>query len=440
MSEFPLESQRFQAPSQVERVAMLSMHSCPLDQPGVGDSGGMNVSVRSIATRLAEMGLRVDLFTRAAGPEQHVVDIDAGVRIIHLDAGPNEPVPKEDLSNYLWPFLCHLIRFESEERAALGLDKPFYDLIHTHYWLSGWAGRLLRDRLDIPLVHSFHTLGHVKNRALVPGERAEPAIRLRGEERIISSADALVAPTRDEATDLIELYGTPRDRIRIVSPGVDTDRFRPGDQEAARNTIESNGRRVVLFVGRLQPLKRPDLAVKSIAALVHRRPDLERSLLLVIVGGASGQSGISAESLRTLAGSLGISHNVEVRVPVQHALLPDHYRAAEIVLMPSTTESFGLVALEAQACGTPVIASNVGGLRTAVRDGITGVLVKGDDPIDYANAIEDLLDDQSARSVMGAAAARFARGFDWRRSARGLLEVYNAVKAAAYNVGHGDLT
>ncbi|GAC1409158.1 MAG: D-inositol-3-phosphate glycosyltransferase [Actinomycetota bacterium] len=412
-------------PGHAERIALLSMHSCPLDQPGVGDSGGMNVSVRAVASRLAEMGLQVDLFTRASGPEQHGVDIDAGVRVIHLDAGPHEPLDKEDLPNYLWPFLCHLLRFEAEERSASGMDRPVYDVIHTHYWLSGWAGRLLHERLAVPLVHSFHTLGHVKNRALSKGEDPEPAIRLRGEERIVASADALIAPTMEEATDLIDLYNAQPERVRIVAPGVDTDRFRPGHPDASRKALGLEGKKVVLFVGRLQPLKRPDLAVRSMRALVDLRPDLADSLLLVIIGGASGRGGVTPDSLRALAASLGIDHNVEVREPVPHALLPDYYRAADVVIMPSTTESFGLVALEAQACGTPVVAADVDGLRTAVRGGTTGTLVSGDNPTAYAQAIERLLSVPSLRATMGAAGARYARGYDWRRSAAGLLAVYD---------------
>ncbi len=420
-------SREWDVEHRIGRVAIVSLHTCPLDQPGFGDSGGMNVAVRSVASRIAQMGVQVDVFTRSAGPQQHVVDVDPGVRVVHLEAGPNQPVEKEDLPTYLWPFLCAMLKFEAEERERLGADGPIYDVIHTHYWLSGWAGRLLRERLGVPLVHSFHTLGHVKNRALTPGESPEPPVRLRGEERIVQSADCLIAPTTQEAADLVSLYGARPDRIRIVPPGVDTDRFRPGEPEAARRSLGLEGRRIVLFVGRLQALKRPDLAVRAIAHLVHRRPDLAGTLSLVIVGGPSGRGGMTAGSLRALADSLGAGDNVEVRDPVPHALLPDHYRGAAAVIMPSTTESFGLVALEAQACGTPVVASSVGGLRTAVRDGVTGILVAGDAPESFAKALEQILDDPERRTAMGQAAARHARTFDWRRAATRMLDVYDEV-------------
>lgn len=408
----------------IERVAVISMHTCPLDQPGIGDSGGMNVAVRSTAWRLAEMGVQVDLFTRAAGPEQHIVDVDPGVRVVHLEAGPDAPIAKEDLPSYLWPFLCGLLKFEADEANRLGVEGPIYDLVHSHYWLSGWAGRLARERLGVPLVHSFHTLGAVKNRALAPGDTPEPAWRLRGEERIVHTADRLIAPTGEEANDLVSLYGASPDAVRIVAPGVDTDRFRPGVPVAAKAALGLEGRRVVLFVGRLQPLKRPDVAIRAIAGLVSARPDLARDVTLVVVGGPSGAGGISAESLRALAGSLGISAHVDVRDPVAHALLPDYYRAADVVIMPSTTESFGLVALEAQACGTPVVATDAGGLRAAVRNGTTGILIASDDPAVYGDAVARLLADDGLRASMGAAAARHARGMDWRRSAAALLNVY----------------
>ncbi|HVL90551.1 MAG TPA: D-inositol-3-phosphate glycosyltransferase [Actinomycetota bacterium] len=416
-----------EAAPRIERVAVISMHTCPLDQPGTGDSGGMNVAVRSMASRLAELGVQVDLFTRASGPEQHIDSVDPGVRVVHLEAGPVEPIEKERLPDYLWPFLCGLLRFEAEEAARLGIDGPLYDLVHSHYWLSGWAGRLARDRLNVPLIHSFHTLGAVKNRALAPGDAPEPPLRIRGEEKIVQTADCLIAPTEIEAADLISLYGACPERIRVVSPGVDTDRFRPGVPDAAKASLGLAGRKVVLFVGRLQPLKRPDLAVRAVAELLRRREDLARDVTLVVVGGPSGRGGVSAQSLRELAVSLGVGANVEVRDPVAHVMLPDYYRAADVVVMPSMTESFGLVALEAQACGTPVVATDTGGLRAAVRNGTTGLLVPGSEPAAYARALERLLDDRPLRSTMGAAAARRARGLDWRRAAAAMLDVYEDV-------------
>ncbi|MFY9588881.1 MAG: glycosyltransferase, partial [Actinomycetota bacterium] len=212
-------------PANVERVALVSVHTCPLDQPGFGDSGGMNVYVRSVARRLAEMGIAVDIFTRWAGPEQHVVDVDPGVRVVHLEAGPDAPVEKEELPRYLTAFLQSMMRFEADEAARLNVSSPIYDVVHSHYWLSGWIGRLARERWHIPLVHSFHTLGRVKNRTLAPGENPEPAGRISGEQRVVQAADCILAPTIGEAADLVNLYGADPRRVRVVAPGVDTDVF-----------------------------------------------------------------------------------------------------------------------------------------------------------------------------------------------------------------------
>ncbi|MGH2830286.1 MAG: D-inositol-3-phosphate glycosyltransferase, partial [Actinomycetota bacterium] len=400
------------------------MHTCPLDQPGTGDSGGMNVYVRQVSSRLASMGVAVDVFTRSAGPEQHVVNVDPGVRVVHLDAGPNAPIDKEDLPQYLWPFLCALMRFESEERERLDADTPVYDVVHTHYWLSGWAGRLLRERIGVPLVHSFHTLGRVKNRTLAPGDAPEPSIRLRGEERIAQSADRLLAPTLEEAADLVCLYGAPHDRVRVVAPGVDTDKFRPGEPEAARRSLGLTGRRVLLFVGRFQPLKRPQIALHAVADLVRRRPDLAQDLALVMVGGPSGRGGITPDGLRKLASDLGIADIVDVLDPVPHALLPDHYRAAEAVIMPSATESFGLVALESQACGTPVVAAAVGGLPVAVADGRSGLLVSGHHPATWASALASVALRPGLRARLARGAVAHATEFSWDRTTDALVAGY----------------
>jgi D-inositol-3-phosphate glycosyltransferase len=412
----------------VERVAVISMHTCPLDQPGTGDSGGMNVYVRSVASRLAERGVRVDVFTRAAGPEQHVVSVDhPGVRVVHLEAGPNAPVEKEELPQYLPAFVRAFSEFEAAERLASGRRDSVYDVVHTHYWLSGWAGIVACERLDVPLVHSFHTLGAVKNRSLGGDERPEPASRLDGEERIVRGADCILAPTAGEAADLVSLYGASPDRISVVPPGVDTDRFRPGDSEAARRALGLQDRSVVLFAGRLQSLKRPDLAIRTIAVLAAQKP--EEAPRLLILGGPSGRGGVQPESLAKLAADLGVAHLIDIHDPVPHALLSDYYRAADVVIVPSRTESFGLVALEAEACGTPVVASDVGGLRTAVSDGVTGTLVASDAPEAFAAALGEILGNEPRRRAMGDAGARFARRYDWRRAAEGLLEVYESLLA-----------
>ena len=413
-----------EAPSRVERVALVSVHTCPLDQPGIGDSGGMNVYVRSVARRLAEMGVEVDIFTRAAGPEQHVVDVDPGVRVVHLEAGPDRPVEKEELPNHLGEFLTSMVRFDSEEAARLGADSPIYDVVHSHYWLSGSIGRRARERWGVPLVHSFHTLGAVKNLTLADGESPEPPNRIAGEQKIAQVADCILAPTVGEAADLVNLYGADPRRVRVVAPGVDTDVFTPGDREAAKAALGLAGRSVVLFVGRLQPLKQPEVAVRAIARLAATSPELAPQLTLVVVGGPSGRGGVQPESLTKLAAELGVADLVRLEGTVPHDVIPLYYRAADVTLIPSRSESFGLVAIESSACGTPVIASDVGGLRVAVRDDVTGWLVPSFAPEAFADALGRVLDDPAQATAMGTAGARFARRFDWRRASIDLLAIY----------------
>lgn len=403
--------------SPVERVALLSVHTCPLDQPGTGDSGGMNVYVRSVARRLAEMGVAVDIFSRWAGMAEHVCEPDPGVRVIHLEAGPDRPVPKEELHGLLPAFLHSLQDFAR-------VDAVRYDVVHSHYWLSGWVGRLAAARWDVPLVHTFHTLARVKNQSLHSADTPEPPSRIAAEERIAQSADCVLAPTAHEAADLVGLYGAPHDRVRIVSPGVDTDIFRPAtdDRRAAKDAIGLAGRDVILFAGRLQPLKSPDIAVQALASLVRTVPSSDP--VLVVLGGPSGTSGMGPTEIAKIAADLGVVDRVMIRPPVPHRDLASYYQAADAVIVPSRNESFGLVALEASACGAPVVATDVGGLRTAIRDGITGLLVPGSSPEEYARAIARILRDRDFARSMSAAGARFAKRYDWRRAATSLLDVY----------------
>ncbi|MCA1832456.1 MAG: D-inositol-3-phosphate glycosyltransferase [Actinomycetota bacterium] len=411
------------APARVQRAAIISVHTCPLDQPGTGDSGGMNVYIRSVARRLAEAGIEVDIFSRAAGRGDPVTQMAPGVRVIHLQAGPEAPVEKEELPQHLCSFLHSLIRFETGEVARLGLDVPAYDVIHSHYWLSGWIGRMASRRWNVPLVHSFHTLGRVKNRALAKGDRPEPPHRIAGEERVIADADVVLAPTVGEAAELVHLYNALPERVRVVAPGVETELFSPGDRAAAKRKLGLDGHPVVLFVARLQPLKSPEIAVDAVATLLRRRPDLH-DLRLIMIGGPSGRSGLMPADLEKLAATLGIGEAVRVEPALPQEQLVEYYRAADVVLITSRTESFGLVALEAESCGTPVVASDVGGLRTAVRDGVTGLLVPVDGAGGYAQGLERLLFDDGLRQAMGAAGVRYARRYDWRQAAAGLISVY----------------
>jgi D-inositol-3-phosphate glycosyltransferase len=399
----------------VRRVAVLSVHSSPLAPPGVGDSGGMNVTIRALAGELARAGIASDLYTRAASPDDPpVVELQPGVRLLHLPAGPPAPVPKQTLPRYLCAFLCSLLR--AGERYG-----P-YDVLHSHYWVSGWVARLARERWDSPMVHSFHTLGRVKNLSLADGDQPEPPTRLAGEERVAAAADCLVAPTPVEARQLVELYGAAPARVRVVPYGVDRERFHPGDRDAARAALGVTRRHVLAFVGRLQPLKAPDVAVLALAALVRQRPDLDVELL--VVGGASGNGASEPAGLAKLAADAGVADRVRFLAAQPNDRLATVYRAADLVLMPSWSESFGLVALEAQACGTPVVAADVGGLRHAVGDGTTGVLVASHQPQVWAGAVARLLSNPRRLAAMGAAAARFAGVHGWDRTAARLLGIY----------------
>jgi D-inositol-3-phosphate glycosyltransferase len=399
----------------VRRVAVLSVHSSPLALPGVGDSGGMNVTIRALAGELARAGIESDLYTRATSPDDPpVVELQPGVRLLHLPAGPLAPVPKQTLPRYLCAFLCALLR--AGERHG-----P-YDILHSHYWLSGWVARLARERWDSPMVHSFHTLGKVKNLSLADGDEPEPPTRLAGEERVAAAADCLLAPTPVEARQLVELYGAAPARVRVVPYGVDRARFHPGDRQAARAALGVTRRHVLAFVGRLQPLKAPDLAVLALAALARQRPDLDVELL--VIGGASGNGNGEPARLARLAADAGIADRVRFLAAQPHERLATVYRAADLVLMPSWSESFGLVALEAQACGTPVVAAEVGGLQHAVGDGTTGVLVDSRRPEAWADAVARLLSSPRRLAAMGAAAARFAGVHGWDRTAAALLGIY----------------
>jgi D-inositol-3-phosphate glycosyltransferase len=391
------------------------VHSSPLAPPGVGDSGGMNVTIRALAGELARAGIESDLFTRATSPDDPpVVELQPGVRLLHLPAGPPAPVPKQTLPRYLCAFLCALLR--AGERYG-----P-YDILHSHYWLSGWVARLARERWDSPMVHSFHTLGRVKNLSLADGDEPEPPTRLAGEERVAAAADCLLAPTPVEARQLVELYGAAPARVRVVPYGVDRARFHPGDRQAARAALGVTRRHVLAFVGRLQPLKAPDVAVLALAALARQRPDLDVELL--VVGGASGNGDGEPARLARLAAEAGVADRVRFLAAQPHDRLATVYRAADLVLMPSWSESFGLVALEAQACGTPVVAAEVGGLQHAVGDGTTGVLVNSRRPEAWAGAVARLLSSPRRLAAMGAAAARFAGVHGWDRTAASLLGIY----------------
>ncbi|MBX6370933.1 MAG: D-inositol-3-phosphate glycosyltransferase [Acidothermus sp.] len=404
---------------------MIAVHTSPLEIPGSGDAGGLNVYVCQVARRLARRGIEVDIFTRATSARQPVSQALApGVRVCHVIAGPLEPLPKDELPQQLCAFTAAVLRAEACR------EQGWYDVIHSHYWLSGQVGMLASRRWAVPLVHTMHTLAKVKNATLTEGDRPEPQVRVVGEAEVVAAADRLVANTEGERRQLVELYGADPEAVAVVPPGVDTAVFRPGLQERARRRLHlPEPGPVILFVGRLQPLKGPDVVIRAVAELVAKRPELRATLRLVIVGGPSGP-GMDVEWLRALAAECGIAELVRFEPPVPPHRLVEFYRAATFTVVPSHSESFGLVALESQACGTPVIAARVGGLATAVQDGLSGRLIDGHDPGRYASVLAELLDDRVSYAAMRRRAVEHASLFDWERTASGLLAVYEAAVAA----------
>src|SRR5262245_29308442 len=410
------------AAADAPKIAVVSLHTSPLDQPGSGDSGGMNVFIRAAAERLSEGGLQVDVFTRTRDERRpEVEELGNGSRLINVHAGPSAPVPKDELRRFLPEFLGGVLRRAEVEGGA-------YDLVHTHYWLSGWVGRSAREIWGVPLVASFHTLGKVKNYSLSRGERPEPQVRLSGEERVIDEADRLVAATPAEAAQLVGLYRADPGRIRVVPPGVNHELFFPRRPEAAKSRLHLTDVQMLLFVGRLQAHKGPDLAVRALAEAVAREPLRTRDVVLAIVGGPSGvDHGAEVARLMDLASHLGVGERVMLFPPQPQSRLADFYAAADVVHVPSRSESFGLVALEAQACGTPVVAAAVGGLRYVVEDGAGGFLVAGHDPADHAERMLQVLSDPDAAAEMGRRGAHDALRFTWDATADQVLGVYRGL-------------
>jgi D-inositol-3-phosphate glycosyltransferase len=399
----------------MRRLAVLSLHTSPLAQPGQGDSGGMNVYVRELVSALAQAGVHADVFTRRwdeASPE--VVEVEPGFRVVHVEAGPHD-LAKEQLPDVVDMFA---------EGVAKHLEQlGDVDALHANYWLSGVAGHQLKHELDLPLVSTFHTLARVKAETGDP----EPERRVWAEAEVIGCSDAILASCGAEAEQLVRLYGADPTRVELVPPGVDHAFFSPGDRAGARAALghlDLGDGPVLLFVGRIQPLKGLDVAVRALAAL--RRPDAT----LVVVGGASGPEGArEVERIHALMEDLHVVDQVRLVDPQPHHLLSTYYRAADVCVVPSRSESFGLVALEAAACGTPVVAAAVGGLRTLVDDGHTGYLIEDRDPGQFAAGIEAILGDGELAARLGTQAARRARGYTWSTAAGRLRRVYSDITA-----------
>lgn len=404
----------------IRRVAMLSLHTSPLEQPGTGDAGGLNVYVVEVAKNLASRGIEVVVFTRATtGALPEAVELVPGVTVRHIVAGPYEGLDKEQLPSQLCAFTAGIMR------EVAGRPEGHYDVVHSHYWLSGQVGWLAAERWGVPLVHTMHTMGKVKNLSQAPGDKPEPLVREIGEEQVVAIADRLIANTDVERDELITLYDADPEKVAVVPPGVDLETFTPagpGGQAAAREiTGLPKDALVVLFVGRIQPLKAPDLLLHAIADLVKRRPDLGEKVHVAMLGGPSGTGREKPTLIVDLAEELGISHLLTTSPPVDRATLAQWYRSADLVAVPSHSESFGLVAIEAQACGTPVLAADVGGLPTAVGG---GELVPTHEIADWSAALERFLDDPDLRARSGARGVEHAATFGWAATTERLLGVY----------------
>jgi D-inositol-3-phosphate glycosyltransferase len=409
----------------VRRVAMVSVHTSPLDQPGTGDAGGMNVYILELSRRLAAAGIEVDIFTRATSSRvDPVVRAAPGITVRNIHAGPFEGLGKGELPGQLCTFAREVLRTE----AALPLGH--YDRVHSHYWLSGQVGALARDRWGVPLVHTMHTMAKVKNGAMAAGDTPEPSARIIGEEQVVEAADMLIASTELEAAQLVELYDADPARVEVIHPGVDLSVFRPRDSHAAREHLGLPvDAHVVLFAGRLQTLKGPDVLLGAVAGLLAHRPELRSRLVVPVVGGPSGSGLEHPEALADLAFRLGIDDVVRFGPPVPPAELAVWDAAASVVAVPSYNESFGLVAAEAQATGTPVVAAAVGGLTTVVVDGETGLLLDTHDPDAWAHALGRVLLDDGLRARLAEGARARSGAFSWEDTAERTLAVYERARA-----------
>jgi D-inositol-3-phosphate glycosyltransferase len=403
------------------RVALLSIHTSPLDQPGTGDAGGMNVYIVETAKRLAQSGIEIDIFTRATASRLvPSVELVPGVKVIHITAGPFEGLLKNDLPGQLCAVTAGVLRTEASQ------PEGYYDLIHSHYWLSGQVGWLASERWRVPLLHTMHTMGRVKNLGLAAGDKPEPDMRIIGEQQVVDVAQRLIANTQLEAAELIEHYRADPEKIDVVNPGVDLALFSPGSQADARRELDIPlDASMLLFVGRIQPLKAPDILIRAAAELIAMRPELRSSLVVVICGGMSGSGVDHPEALRDLANELGILDVIRCEPPSSREKLVSWYRAADLTVIPSYSESFGLVAVESQACGTPVVASAVGGLKTAVADNVSGRLIDGHNPIAYAHVLNQLLMNPLAREELSKGARMHAATFGWENTTAGLIDSYD---------------
>jgi D-inositol-3-phosphate glycosyltransferase len=407
----------------MRRLAVLSLHTSPLAQPGTGDGGGMNVYVRELTSALARSDVTCDVFTRSWSPDlPPVVDVEPGLRVHHVPAGPHRALAKESMPTVVDEFTAGVL---DRMAAASDAGEPPYTSVHANYWLSGLSGHVIKHERNLPLVCTFHTLDRVKAESMPEEVEADmPHRRAEAEASIIDCSDAVLASCTVEADQIASLYGGEPGRIRIVPLGVDHAFFGPGHRPQARRALGLPlGGRLLLFVGRIQPLKCADVAVDTLAELREVGGEPAR---LVVVGGPSGPHGEKAlQGLHDLADARGVRDRVHFIAPQPHELLSSYYRAADVCIVPSRSESFGLVALEAAACGTPVVASAVGGLTTLVDHGHTGYLVDDPDPVAYAAAVRRVFDEPLAAERLSTASVLRARRYTWRAAARTLVELHD---------------
>lgn len=400
----------------IRRVAFLSLHTSPLVQPGSGDGGGMNVYIDELARTLVDRGVGVDVFTRETGdPPRHDVEVIPGYRVIHIPAGPPTIQPMADLPETVAPFADGVIAH---------MRSNTYDLVHSHYWLSGWAGLVVKRAVGIPLANSFHTLGRVKDASRRVGEPPEPLVRIAAEQEVIAGSDCVIASTIYEADDLTRRYQADPARLCVTHPGVDHELFTPGSRPEARDLLGWDPGPVVLFVGRIQPLKGLDVAVEAFGQIRAEIPGAR----MVIVGGPSGPNGVTElRQIHARVAELHLESRVEFIQPRPHHEIASYYRAADVLLVPSRSESFGLVAAEAQACGLPVVAARVGGLAYTVEDATSGFLVDGWDPATFAAAAMKILLNDDLAERLSRDAVEFAGRFSWEVAADRLLELYAGI-------------
>ncbi|HEY9089934.1 MAG TPA: glycosyltransferase [Anaerolineaceae bacterium] len=409
------------------RVAMLSYHTCPLAVLGGKDTGGMNVYVRELTRHLGAAGVHVDVFTRSQDEHvPHVLhDLGYGNRVVHIPAGPEIPLPKQELAEYLPEFIANILTFAQEKRLQ-------YDVIHSHYWMSGVAAQALKQAWNAPVVHMFHTLGQMKNRVARSSAEQEGEYRVEGERQVLRNADALIVATLAEKSQLQFLYNASARKMTVIPPGVDTTRFYPIPHDEARAVIGiPSDDEMILFVGRIEPLKGVDTLIRAVAHM-HETGVLQRyPHYLSIIGGdpEATPEKMNQEMVRLqrMCRELGIGDMVVFHGKRGQDALPYYYSAASMLVVPSHYESFGMVALEAMACGTPVVASQVGGLAFLVQDGVTGFVVPDGEPDILGDRLTRLISDPVLRDRMGADAARYAQGYAWKNIAAQVTQVYNKV-------------